>query len=231
MRESNPLTGRRRTWHHAQVKGPQWGTPWHFAEGYRTAIGWLVDGWRRSGREALHSDTVVFPLAFLCRHLLELRLKALFEAALGQDPPRKHGLLELWRPIRVELDRCWPGPDRPRAERYAHLPNDVLKDLRIDLSQPGTRDHIESMLRAFEEADPRSFSFRYPGELPGDFDVLALDQLAGLALQLDQELEAWEYAIDAREEAEAESREEARRMAAEMAEEMEYESRDYFEAE
>ena len=93
-------------------------------------------------------DYILWPMAFMWRHYLELALKdtilrgrALEEEQ--QDFPKHHRLLELWKIARPHIERCG-SPDSPE------LPN------------------VEAVIAEFERIDPGAMGFRYPHAKGGE---------------------------------------------------------------
>lgn len=80
---------------------------------YRDAADALVEHVEK-GRLGMHPEFVLFPVAYLYRHSLELMLKSLVEiisdsgAIQKQDLTKNHGLIRLWQIIKPELIKRWP---------------------------------------------------------------------------------------------------------------------------
>ena len=94
-------------------------------------------------------DGLVYPIVFLYRHALELRLKQVIVAGqqlldisvdFQEELLDKHKLLELWKIYRKILRgvKCWPA------------------------DPPQTLDAIEALVKDFDEKDPEGINFRYP---------------------------------------------------------------------
>ncbi len=94
-------------------------------------------------------DLLVYPVVFLYRQYLELRLKELIFAGdrlLDQDAkiPKTHDLVRLWRQARSNMESVWPDSD--------------------------TKDHlnaIETRMKELCDVDSGSFAFRYPENKDG----------------------------------------------------------------
>jgi hypothetical protein len=111
-----------------------------------------IEGYRRAA-ESVYATTIrnrdspdymLFPLAFLWRHHLELALKHII--ALGRSLedsawgfPEHHRLLELWHEAKVHIVNA-SSPDAPELA------------------------NVEANLSEFQMVDPGSFGFRYPTE-------------------------------------------------------------------
>jgi len=118
---------------------------WAYAEGYRKAADVLVEG---STETLSDQDFLVYPISFLYRHYLELRLKGLIMVGsqlvrIDQGFPPCHDIQKLWKEARTILEQVWPsGP-------------------KADL------DNVETSIREFAAIDPQSYAFRYPSTKDG----------------------------------------------------------------
>jgi hypothetical protein len=128
------------------VRGTDMTTAWlrgnfsTYAIGYKDAADALVE---RVVERENYADLMFYPIAFLYRHYLELRLKQLLitgghvvynESRLKHD----HDLKRLWLPVRDMLESVWP--DTYVAEM----------------------DTVGTCLDELCALDARSMSFRYP---------------------------------------------------------------------
>ena len=168
------LFGSREDWHlnaclNYIPSGSQWS--W-YAEGYRRAADLLVESLDETSCEV---DILLYPVVFLYRHYLELRLKELLllSSSYLDEPvvevPPQHNLLKLWAEVRPKLDKVWP-----EAEYH---------------------DHVGDILRQFCEIDAGSYAFRYPLRKDGTPTLAAVgdhinlgrvkDAIAGVASVLD----------------------------------------------
>ncbi len=160
-----------------------------YAEGYRKAADSLVQQVRETASD---QDFLVYPIAFLYRHYLELRLKGLM--TIGRRLLRKHGkfprhhdLTKLWAETRAILEEVWPhGP-------------------KVDL------DNVEASIGRFADVDPLSVAFRYPSNKEGTQTLSNLnhinlqnlsDVMAGVAILLDSAFDALVEMLGIRQEAE-----------------------------
>ena len=112
------------------------------AEGFRRAASMIVDAARTDPTAII--DYLVYPVAFLYRHYLELRIKELLIAASSlHGVPRPnmhtHDINRLWLALRPYLD----GDDPPQ-----HIVSITEK--------------IEAVVSSFSDVDPNSEAFRYP---------------------------------------------------------------------
>ena len=115
--------------------------PWDlYARGYLEAAGHLSARAIEAGREF---DTSIYPIVFLYRHYLELRLKELIVqgSALTEVPSNlklNHHIDELWRSVRKILEKIWPN-------------------------EPGTElEAVELCIGELCAVDKKSDEFRYP---------------------------------------------------------------------
>ena len=120
--------------------------------GYKEAADSLVDSIANRKGSA---DSLVFPIVFLYRHYVEIRLKSLLldgSRLLDREHKQKpeHQLSKLWPKVRSILDELWP--------------NEKGEDLEA----------MDSLIAQFEEVDPRTTTFRYPKDFDGN-NSLKLD--------------------------------------------------------
>ncbi|MEW5682528.1 MAG: hypothetical protein AB1780_09090 [Pseudomonadota bacterium] len=114
--------------------------------GYKEAGDSLVNSVAdRSGT----ADSLIFPIVFLYRHYIELRLKSLLH-----DGNR---LLDLEHKQKSEhqLSKLWPK----------------VRDILVELWPDGSKDGLvafDSLINQFEKVDPRSTTFRYPKDFDGN---------------------------------------------------------------
>lgn len=116
-----------------------------YAQGYRRAADILVEHVRDLGRS---QDTLVYPIVFLARQYLELKFKYLImqlSTLFGAQPVRRmgHNLARLW-------DACAA----------------LMREADLD-GIDGLIQAVKDYIAEFDEADPRSQSFRYPDEVDG----------------------------------------------------------------
>ena len=127
---------------------------WHrYACGYKEAAERVYESW-----VALSDDSLVFPIVFLYRHYVELRLKELLQSAERYlDLPREwqsnHKIGELWGCLNQLLPQIFP--DEPEA----------------DLQNAGR------LVRELAQGDPLSFHFRYPESKDGRQHLENLERL------------------------------------------------------
>lgn len=117
-----------------------------YAEGYKRAgdilVQYVIDNnWDQ--------DFLVYPIAFLYRQYLELRLKELIYVSsrlLDQyaSIPREHDLVLLWRKARPNIEEVW---------RDSQTKSDL--------------DAVEDRLKELSDVDRRSDAFRYPEDVQG----------------------------------------------------------------
>lgn len=127
-------------WHNACID--QWGDCSEaYINGYKSAADALITTVLSNERPII--DHLVYPIVFLYRHYLELRLKELNQEAsklLGK-PWRAnpiHDLNRLWVSVRPDLEEIWPNACRDEL------------------------DAISDLIGQFCQVDPSSTAFRYP---------------------------------------------------------------------
>ena len=114
--------------------------------GYKEAGDSLVNSVAaRSGS----ADSLIFPIVFLYRHYIELRLKSLLHDGrrlldIEHKQKSEHQLSKLWPKVRDILVELWP--DCSNSDLAA----------------------LDSLINQFEQVDPRSTTFRYPKDFNGN---------------------------------------------------------------
>ena len=120
----------------------KFGEDWYaYTEGYRRAADTLVEHITQRCRYDV--DFLVYPIVFLYRQHLELRLKTLIIDGnrLYDNPPgfpKTHKIDILWKECRKILEKVWPKG--PKEEI----------------------DAVEICIVEFSKIDPKSEAFRYP---------------------------------------------------------------------
>lgn len=127
-----------------------------YAEGYKKGGDILVqhvidNNWDQ--------DFLVYPIVFLYRQYLELRLKELIHVSsrlLDQnvDIPRDHNLLSLWRKVSPNIEQVWSD-----SETKKHL------------------EAIEDRLKELCNIDPGSYAFRYPEDTKGTPTLVGMQHI------------------------------------------------------
>ena len=120
-------------------------------------LGLYAEGYKKAGDIVVHSlqddrfeiDFVIYPIVFLYRQYVELRLKEIIRDGrqlFDEDGtfPKHHKIKELWKEARVILEKVWP--DGPKEDLNA----------------------VESIISQFSEKDPDSISFRYDKNKKGE---------------------------------------------------------------
>lgn len=124
----------------------------HYAMAYKVAADRLVDGQQRGPIKELYQ---VFPIMFLYRHYLELKLKEIllilrdWEGSTDTKPWPGHRLPQSWNEVRQLLEKfdngiiedCYDGPLEEAAAIY---------------------DAIERRVKEFNEIDSEAETLRYP---------------------------------------------------------------------
>jgi hypothetical protein len=163
-----------------------------YEEGYRRAANLLSE---HIAATQTGMDCLVFPLAYLWRHGLELQLKKIIvNCARLRDAevraPKSHGLVLLWKLAKAEI-------------------------VALDEDEPEGTDVVEHILQELEQLDPEATGFRYPENSRGRPNLTSPPQLldienfnevlAGVHMflscvnaEIDQRLE-WKYEMAAEE--------------------------------
>ena len=130
----------------------------YYILGYKEAADILVLKVDELGQS---QDILVFPVCFLYRHYLELRLKEIiregsFLLDKGYIFPKHHKLSRLWPDTKRIVSEIWP--DDKSSSKYA-----VRINLRLDA--------VEHAIAEYSKLDDGSYAFRYPIDTK-DNDVL-----------------------------------------------------------
>ena len=120
-----------------------------YCDGYRqaadTIVGRFIDRRTKLNEYSSYHASLAYPIIFLYRHYLELRLKELFIGyghLLGDSTKiGGHKLTSLWHEVRERADRASP-------ESTPEIDEDM--------------DALEGIVREFAGIDPNSVTFRYP---------------------------------------------------------------------
>jgi len=175
--------------------GGDWDT---YAMGYKMAGDVLVQYVKDNDRD---QDFLVYPIAFLYRQYLELRLKELIfvsSALLSKDAkiPKTHDLVSLWRQARPNIEAVWPG-----SETRCHL------------------NRVEERLKELCDLDSGSYAFRYPEDTKGEATLTGIvhinlkqlrDVVEGISNVLEGSSTGMGEYLNAKQEMEAEYRAEMR---------------------
>jgi hypothetical protein len=178
------------------ISGGDWDT---YAMGYKRAgdilVQYVVDNdWDQ--------DFLVYPIAFLYRQYLELRLKELIFVSsrlLDQDAriPKTHNLVSLWRQARPNIEAVWTD-----SETKGHL------------------NAVEDRLGELCDVDSGSYAFRYPEDKEGTATLTGMvhinlkqlrDVIQGISHVLDGSSTGMGEYLNAKHEMMAEYRAEMRR--------------------
>lgn len=116
-----------------------------YTMGYYTAAETLVE----KAQATRHSlDLQIFPIVFLYRQYIELRLKELIKVGSwlyheSNGPITGHDIMQLWKRARKYIERVWPDGSK--------------EDLEC----------AEDYIKQFVQIDPASTAFRYPTDKKG----------------------------------------------------------------
>lgn len=109
--------------------------PWHYsqhADAFRTAADVIIDA-RLAAETGPHHDELLYPVLFLYRHSLEIRLKDLiwegihagfFQKAEVQDVLDGHSLASLWKHAKRLVQDCGKGCDQSPVEGVESIINE-----------------------------------------------------------------------------------------------------------
>ena len=116
-----------------------------YAIGYKQGADALVE---KVIKHAQDQDTLVYPIVFLYRQYLELRLKEIIREGncllgIGQGFPGHHRINDLWNSVKGIIRRVFEKKDIAEFEFINHV------------------------IIEFCNVDPESFSFRYPSDKKG----------------------------------------------------------------
>jgi hypothetical protein len=140
-----------------------------FAGSYKTAADILVHHVVQNNTD---KDALVYPIVFLYRQYLELRLKEIIrEGKLFEDEgnefPKIHRLHDLWPSVKEIIEKV-----------YSHE----------DSNDSSGLDVTEHVIKEFKAIDPESMSFRYPEDTKGNLHLTGLDyvDIKGLAETIEE---------------------------------------------
>lgn len=147
------IFGQSEPWNQSTASGRFQKTGWDsYAMAYKIAADRLVDDQQRGPISELYQ---VFPIMFLYRHYLELKLKEILRVLLDWDGrrhdqiPHIHELPKLWKEVRHLLEKF----DNGMTE---HSGDACLEE------GAAIYNAIEKRVKEFDDIDPGSFNFRYP---------------------------------------------------------------------
>ena len=121
-----------------------------YAEGYKRGADQLVEYLLREGRD---QDMLVYPIVFLYRQYLELRLKQIIQE--GGRLIGKNGVF----PQTHDLEQIWILAKRTIETVYKEDP------------EPADLMGIEQVIKDFAEVDRSSYSYRYPTDKSGNNSI------------------------------------------------------------
>lgn len=127
-----------------------------YARGYRIGAEYLADYVMNMHR---HQDVLVYPIVFMWRHYVELRLKEIIRSAsTSMDDSTElkldHKLHALWKRLRP-----------------------LVEEIELD-ADPFPLNAVEEIIAQLDEIDRHSFAFRYPTgkdgapSLPGELSYI-----------------------------------------------------------
>jgi len=138
-----------------------------YASGYKDAGDRLVE---YVLAKATDQDVLIYPIVFLYRQYVELRLKEIIKHGRilleeGSDFPQHHKIWDLWCTAKKIITKVFENENDPLDLGYA-----------------------EHVIREFSQIDPDSFSFRYPIDKQGGKTLKGVTHIniRRLALHIDE---------------------------------------------
>lgn len=136
-----------------------------YATGYYRAAEILVDN--VASNELLYIDSLVYPIVYLYRQYLELRLKQLilkYRQFIGseQDISRTHRLQHLWR-------------------EFESVYRKAVRELPDEFRARGELRQVAACIKYFAEMDVTSETFRYPSHIVDENEPNALLNIGRIA--------------------------------------------------
>ena len=129
---------------------------WHnpgYSRGFKEAADTLIEAYDASP-DRPYRDELLFPVGYLYRHCLELKLKELIQIGVAlrvlsrkevEEALGNHNLAKLWTKGRKPIDDCWPNGDQTPLKA------------------------VESVINEFHQADRTGQAFRYETDKDGRF--------------------------------------------------------------
>ena len=126
-----------------------------YARGYKKAADTLAE---EVIRTSSNQDILVYPILFLYRHYLELRLKEIVMNGRrllgnGHGFPTNHQLGSLWSIVKGIARKVWLSPDPPEFQSIDHI------------------------ISEYSKVDDGSFAFRYPTDRDGEPTLDGIQQI------------------------------------------------------
>lgn len=145
-----------------------------YAQGYYRAAEMLIES--LEGKHPSVNDKLVYPICFLYRHFIELRLKEIiyYGSRLIEKPKN---ITKKDKVAHHKIEILWEKDVRPILEIV--FPDGPLEDL--DLVGEYIIQYIkidsEKLWCEEVEVDPTSFSFRYPYDLDGNPNLVGMEKI------------------------------------------------------
>lgn len=208
--EGRHLTGGDEEWEHAHIFPSE--ADFRYPEGFKMAAEVLVDHVYASGDFSWWADSLLYPVGFLLRHYLELKIKSVLSALDHGLKNPHHKLLDLWRTLREVAGSMLP-PDRSddeqqeMKERFTPFSTFREHETFVSLQQ------AEEIVSELHDLDPSGEAFRYAFKkdgsraLPAFLTHVDLKRWLGRVLSVGALLDGIETAIDERRQWEADTRE------------------------
>lgn len=149
--------------------GPRrWDDP-GFAYRFKKAADMMVESCEAIP-DAEYWDELFFPVAYLYRHSLELKLKEIIQIGVllnvlsheeVEEPMRNHNLAKLWTKAKKPIEDCWPEADRTEPKAVEAVVNEFHQ--------------VDRNGQACYETDKRGSLLRH-GDLPEHISIANLKQ-------------------------------------------------------
>ncbi len=127
---------------------------WHnpgYSRAFKEAADTLIESYQAS-LNRFHNDELFFPVAYLYRHSLELKLKEIVQIGVAlrvltrkevEKAMEKHNLAKLWTRARKPIEDCWPDGDKTPLKA------------------------VEAVINELHQADRSGQAFRYESDKGG----------------------------------------------------------------
>lgn len=171
-----------------------------YVEGFKMAAEALVDRAYDENDFSWWADSLLYPIGYVLRHYLELKLKSLL-ALFGETPKPRHNLLEQWQHMCSVAGPMLPRDrtDEEQAAMNARFSSGLEfreHQTFVSLSQ------AEAIVLKLDELDPSGEAFRYAYKkdgtptLPSSLSHVDLKELLGEVLSVGMLLDGIETAVD-----------------------------------
>lgn len=204
------LTGSDAEWEHAHIFPFE--AVFRYSEAFKMAAEVLVDHVYASGDCSWWADSLFYPVGYLLRHYIELKIKSVL-SEVGHDLKKpSHKLLDLWRTMREVAAPVLPAVRSDAEQEEMNQRFGLFVTMREDEAFVSLQQ-AEEIVTELHDLDPSGEAFRYAftkngaRTLPETLTHVDLKRLLGRVLSVGALLEGIETAIDQRAQWEADMRE------------------------